>query len=45
MAVNKPRRGRPQRCRTQALSAQDQEHGQETLEQASTESGQFTDQK
>ena len=34
MAVNKPRRGRPQRCRTQALSAQDQEHGQETLEQA-----------
>ena len=45
MAVNKPRRGRPQRCRTQALSARDQEHGQETLERASTESGQFMDQK
>ena len=45
MAVNKPRRGRPQRCRTQALSPQDQGHGQETLEQHSTESGQFIDQK
>ena len=34
MAVNQPQGGRPQRYRTPALSAQDQEHGQETLEQA-----------